>query len=225
MSTVLPPVALTAALMAASHAAAGLTLGLFFGALAVITLLSPPLVLAETNWRCRALAGGAILAAVGLYLLVPVMHGVVGFRGWFACLVVLAAYAAALAGLSMTLERAGLHPILAGATVIVAALLWLAWPVWLAPWLTGPHRESLVAWLVPVHPPLVLNGVLLPWLPVPWTQHPLAYVLTNLGDDIPYRMPAGALPGFAFYTSISLITWTIALVPRPDRWPEGPHGD
>jgi hypothetical protein len=82
-----------------------------------------------------------------------------------------------------------LPAVVAAASTVVVGLGWLTWPVWMAPWLTGEGREAVVAWLVWGHPVFALNGAMLEAFPVPWAQMPIAYRLTNIGDDIGYEMP------------------------------------
>lgn len=179
------PLAMSAAGCAALLAAVGSNLGLFFGGIVLVTLILPGLLLAEEGWRGRAVVFSAVVLPVALIWLVPV-SGQLRMTGWVGSIGVLVVYGLAVGGLACLLERVGLSALFAAAVVTVAGLLWLSWPIWMAPWLRSAH---VAAWLVAPHPLLTLNGILREWYPVPWAQHVLAYPLTNLGDDVPYSLP------------------------------------
>ena len=181
----LVPLALSAAGSALLLAGVGSNLGLFFGGIIITTILLPALILAEEDLLGRAMALGAVVLPVAGGWLVPVF-GQLEFMSWLASLGVLLVYGLAVGGLACLLERVGLSALFAAAVVTVAGLLWLSWPIWMAPWL---RSADVAAWLVAPHPLLTLNGILREWYPVPWAQHVLAYPLTNLGDDVPYSLP------------------------------------
>lgn len=190
----LTPLAISIAGCGALLAGVGSNLGLFFGGVALVTLILPGLVLGEEDWRGRAAAFTAVIVPVALMWLTPVFGGLRAMS-WAASVGVLLAYGLALAGLACLLERMGAASLFAAAVVTAAGLLWLSWPIWLAPWV---RDAGVAAWLVAPHPLLTLNGILRDWYPVPWAQHVLAYPLTNLGDDVPYSLPTG-------------ISWAVAL--------------
>ena len=184
-------VALTPLLVPVVFAAAlplgvGMNLGLFFGGIALVTILLPGLVLADSGCRWRTMAIGAAVLPVAAVWLLPAF-GSLGMTTWGLSVALLAAYALAVGGLASVLERIGLPPVFAAGMTVMAGLLWLAWPIWLAPWVNDVH---VVARLVAPHPLLTLNGILREWYPTPWAQHVLAYPLTNLGDDVPYSLPS-----------------------------------
>jgi hypothetical protein len=119
-----------------------------------------------------------VIAGGWLFLPIPWMQ-------WWQCVLVLCAYALALAGSVCLLHRLGIHAIAAATIVVVVALAWLAWPIWLSPYLAG--RQTLVNWLVFAHPILTLNGVLIDQ--AIWTERPHMYAWTALNQDVSYSMP------------------------------------
>ena len=113
-------------------------------------------------------------------------------------------YAALVGGIASIVRRAGAAPLAASAIAVVICLIWLTWPVWLSPYLTGPHADAIVARLVWVHPLFTVNGVLMNL--GTWSHLPIAYRdLTTLGQDVPYALPTNIwpsvlthfIPGFA----------------------------
>ena len=183
---------LSLALGLASYVAAGATLGLWFAGVLLATLVTPPLVLAHVSLARRAFAGGAVVDGIGLIWLVAAFRSETSLGEWLACYLVLAAHAFALATLAMLLCRIGVNVMVASALAVVVGLLWLTWPVWLAPYLSGDSGAAVVGWLAPAHPLIAINGVL-QHLGV-WGEQRLAYHLTNLGQDVPYEFPPTILP-------------------------------
>ncbi|HEX2971034.1 MAG TPA: hypothetical protein VHP11_01805 [Tepidisphaeraceae bacterium] len=188
------PLAMASILMLLCYVAVGTTLGLYFGGVAVFTLIGPTLMLAETDRWNQALVADAIVSIIALAWLWPVFQSTVGFGEWIGTYLVLATYAAAWCGIAMALERIGVGAVGAAAMTLLLGLAWLSWPIWLAPWLAGAEGERIVAILVPAHPLFALNGWLSDAFPVLWAQHRLTYILTNIGDDIPYTLPTSILP-------------------------------
>jgi hypothetical protein len=161
------PLVLSAAIAAVCSAAAGMSLGFYLGPIALLTLNLPPLVAGEKQ-RFRAfIIAAAAIDGVGIAWLIAAVFGSrTTFLDWLQCYLVLVAYAAALWGLTRLLRSAAL--------VTILALAWLSWPVWMSPWLT----DAAIAWLVPAHPLLAINHVLLD-LGV-WTQQRVMYQVTGL---------------------------------------------
>ncbi len=187
------------------------SLGTLFGGLAVATVMLPGLVMAQQQWLERVLAVGCFtvpLAATWVQLINrEVMHG----GEWLVASFVLLAYGCGIGGLACLLRMLtrGLTKgrdcgTAAAAGAVVAGVLWLSWPIWMAPCLSGPAGEKTVARLVAVHPAFALNGRLMRAFPVPWAQYRLAYELTNIGDDIPYEMPRAVWPCVLLQMAIGL---------------------
>ena len=185
------PSLLTIGLMLACYGAAGATLGLFLGGIAVATVVTPGVVLAEENWFGRLVAWAGVVDALMIVWLAPLIGGVISIGDWGEAVCVGVAYAAALGAVALCLRGVRVPAVMAAGVTVVMGLAWLAWPVWMAPWLTGDNREATVAWLVWGHPVFALNGAMLEAFGQPWAQMKVAYRLTNLGDDIAYEMPRG----------------------------------
>jgi hypothetical protein len=165
------------------------TLGTFLAGIAVVTCLAPTLAMVEFElWRRLGVVAG-IVGGIALIWLVLVDRSVLSWFVWARCCGVLTAYGITLAGLGALLVRMRLSAPLAAGVAVLVGLGWLSWPVWMAPYLAGERGERLVGFLVVGHPLFVINGVLADVFPSPWAQQRIAYVLTNIGDDIPYALP------------------------------------
>jgi hypothetical protein len=167
-----------------------------FGGVLIVTIALPPLVLAV---KCRPhrllVATVGVVAVIAVWLFLPI-----DWPQWWACAVLLAAYAAALTGMAALLRRVGANAVVSAAVVVVVALAWLSWPVWLSPCLAG--HETLVDWLVFAHPLLALNGVLIDQ--GIWTERPLMYGWTALNQDVTYSMPSGVWSCVVLHCALGL---------------------
>lgn len=202
----LPPLLISTICAVASYAALGPTLAAFLAGLIIITLLAPALTLAEESRLHRALSFAAVITPIAIMWAFPVFQTIIQPTEWLLCVLVLSAYAAALVGLATLLEQLKLGPIAACAIVTTLGLAWLSWPVWLAPWLTGPKAEQSVARLVSTHPLFAISSALARPFPTPWAVYDIAYRLTNIGDDIPYELPATILKCLLLHLFIIALT-------------------
>ena len=203
--TVLVPLLLALVFTAACYLAAGPSLGLFIGGVFVATLLAAPLVMWRDSAFDRAMIAMSVVDGVAIVWLVAVFTSAATFAQWLAAYVLLAAYVTALVGIAIALGRARFGDVASSAITVGISLAWLTWPVWLSPWLT----TSMAGWLVPAHPLLALNGLLM-HLGV-WGEGRLAYRLTNLGQDVPYHLPPTVLPAIALHAlfggGLLLLSW------------------
>lgn len=182
----------------------GANLGLFLGTLLLITLCTPALVLAASRRIAWAPAASVAIGA-GLVWALFASAADLTKTEWFRCWLVLAAYVIALAGLASLLHALGLPAALASTMTVLLGLLWLAWPVWLSPWLTEP----LARWLVPANPVFAINAVLKHL--GTWDHAPIAYsTLTVLDQDIPYRLPSSIVPSVLIHTLIGACAVAVA---------------
>ncbi len=181
-----------------------LSLGTVFAGLALTTTMLPGLVLVQSGRLERASALGCFMLPLVMTWLRFVGHDMMSHGEWLRASVVPVVYAWAICGLACGLGRLRLPPAGAAAFAILMGVLWLGWPIWLAPWLRGASGETAAARLIAAHPAFVLNGVFARAFPTPWAQHRVAYELTNIGDDIPYEMPAGMLVCLLLHGSIGL---------------------
>lgn len=184
------------------HFCAGPGLGLYLGGLAVVGLIVPPLVVGQDSIARAAIVTGSVLLAVAAVWLGPVFQTSVAITDWFRGCAVLLGFAAGLTGIASILKRVTKSAVVASALAVILGIAWLSWPVWLSAGLTGEGRERVVASLVYAHPLFAMNGAMKAAFPVPWAQYRLAYVLTNIGDDIPYELPASVIPSALLHTLI-----------------------
>jgi hypothetical protein len=107
----------------------------------------------------------------------------------------------------------GANPTLAAAVVVLVALGWLGWPIWLSPWLAG--EDALVAWLAPAHPLLALDAVH-GGAEAPWVQRRLMYNrLSVLNQDVVYAPPHGILASIFAHGAAAVI---LAVCVRCAKW-------
>ncbi len=188
LAVAVPPFALLCITTACCYVAAGPTLAMYLGGLALAMVLSPPLVLAYRARMNQLLAAASIIDGVGVVWLVAMFRTDLTFVQWLSAYVLLAACVIGAAGAAVALARFAMNDLFASAMVTVAVLAWLTWPIWLSAWIDQPSVVRAMDWLVPVHPLLALNG-LLAHLGV-WGELPVMYQLTSLGQDVPYSLPA-----------------------------------
>jgi hypothetical protein len=169
---------------------------LFLGAVLLLTLYTPAIILAEER-RGRWIAATSILLGTALVLALSARSIDVTPSELLRCCCVLAAYVWVLGGVTGALNATRFPaPIAAGITVLLA-LLWLTWPVWLSPWLT----QTMADWLTPANPLLAINGIVKHL--GTWDRAPLAYrSLTVLNQDVPYHLPTSILPAVLLHLLI-----------------------
>ena len=200
--TALAPLLLSFAAGVTCYVVLGVTTGLFFAAVVVVALIAPPLVLNCRDRMRQTVVWSSVVDGAACALLPAVTDPYVTLLDWVRAYLLLAAFALALWGVARLLVRAKFPPVLASAATVVLALAWLAWPVWLSPWLAG--RETLVSWLVPAHPLLALDGALR-HLDRPWSEHHLMYTrLSVLNPDVAYSLPPGVGGAVLFHAALGL---------------------
>lgn len=173
----------------------GTTLGFFLAGFAFATLLTPTLGLAERSLLMRIMLAGAVADGIALLWIAGVLTGDIAIVQWIECYAMLIAWVVALIGIAHLLQNLLRREILASATTVLLAFIWLTWPIWL--------REVDGTILIRAHPLLACNGVLSN-LGI-WTQRPLAYQhLFKLGQDIPYALPHSIGPMVAIHFSIGI---------------------
>jgi hypothetical protein len=171
----------------------GLSLALFIGGLFFLTTILPPLILTQATLQRRLLVAGCVVDGIAIVWLTAVFSPQVSFMDWLGCYGVLIAYATLLSGVVIGLTRLRLPSLTASAITVTVSLVWLTWPVWLSPYLTGPSADAIVARLAAIHPLFAINGVLVNL--GTWSHLPIAYrELTTLGQDVPYTLPTSVWP-------------------------------
>jgi hypothetical protein len=208
-------IAISSTASAACWWAAGDSLGLFIGGLMIATFLIPPIVLQNPTGGPAAAGFALVLLPVAIVWFGAVMKGADPFPQWAACVLVLATYALALAGIALLLARAGISPIFASAAAVILGLAWLTWPIWLCDFLLSRGLDSLAGHLVRFSPPLTINGILTG--EPAWTERSLAYQLTNLNQDIPIVLPGAPWMCAAAHGVIGLVLCSLAFVRRRPR--------
>ena len=201
--TVVPPLLLAALTTAFAYAATGPTTGFFFAGVVIATLLIPPLVLAETTRLRQLLCAAGIIDGVGIVWLFSVPSPAITLWDWVRCYALLISYSLALSGAAALLSRLRLRTPLASAVVTLLALSWLAWPVWLSPWIAG--HERIVGALVVPHPLLALDGVFRSLGPA-WSERYFMYnFLSVLNQDVAYELPRSVMPAVLLHGTIGAI--------------------
>ncbi len=185
-STILFAIVLTIISCSACFAAAGNSLDFYFGCALLAVLFCPGMIAAEPR-------GTWWITAV-VWLVITIFWWFIGHTAGVTagqslmCSLLLGGVIGTCAAGTVMLIRWKIPPSLAAAIVIILQILWLTWPVWLSPSIPGIKP----GWLVSLHPLLAINGVLKD-LGI-WTEQPLAYGLTTLGQDVEYQLPASPWP-------------------------------
>ena len=202
LRTALAPLLLSFGAGATCYFVLGVTTGFFFGAVALVGLLTPPLVVAHADRARQLVAAAAVADGVAAACLFAVADPAVSLLDWLKVYVLLAAFGAAAWGVADAASRsAGMAPVLASALTVALALAWLAWPVWLSPWLAG--REELVASLVKRHPLFAVDAALRHLGPA-WTERHYMYTrLTVLNQDVFYSLPGGVTSAVALHAGFA----------------------
>jgi hypothetical protein len=193
--------------------AAGFSLGLFFGGLFIATFLLPAAVLEQPGIG-RIIAGffAIILSITGAWML-AVVKTADTIGQLLQTVIVLLCFGFVIAGVALMLRRLRMPSIFAAAVAIILGLAWLSWPVWLSAPLVRNDMEGVVRALVAVHPPLVINGILTG--EPAWTEHSVAYHLSDLNQDVAIDLPRNCAACAALHGTFGLILLAIALVRRP----------
>ena len=118
----------------------------------------------------------------------------------FECAIVLVAFTLAL----MALRSASI--------AILVGLIWLSLPIWL--------RTDPAATLSAYHPLFAMNGAC-DTLGI-WTQQPILYRLTTLGQDVPFELPSSIWPCVIAHGVIAL---TLLVPTRRPRSTTATAGD
>jgi hypothetical protein len=209
LSAALYPFILSAIAAVACYLSAGPTLGLFLGGLVMVSILTPPLILAEEQSTHRLLALGAIIVPFILIWLLAPIRSETRISEWLESSIVLIAYATALAGLSAGLRLARLSAALSAALTVTLALLWMTWPIWLSPTWNGEESTAGVARLVVCHPAFAINSLLVRPHGL-WTEQSIAYRLTDLSQNVPYTLPKSIWPCVLVHGSIGAVLLGLA---------------
>ena len=145
-----------------SYIAAGATLGLLIGSVTFTALVTPPLALVVSQSAARPLV--ALAATAGSFVV------------WIFAIPIVDSLQCALVLFAFTLAVLALR---SPAIAVIVAIGWLSVPFWM--------DSQRVASLVAYHPIFAMNGAC-KWLGV-WTQQPILYRLSTLGQDVPYQLP------------------------------------
>ena len=203
---------LAAAGSVSAYAWSGAGLGTLLGACVSAAIVAPGLS-ATRSWRSAAgaVAGAAIGSAAGL--LIASLAGQMPIGLAWQGMLVAASLAVACGGMAAGLNALRLPAALATWMVTLAALLWLAWPIWLSPYLAG--REDWVARLSAAHPLLALDAAFTHAGGFTWTQHKWMYAkLTILGQHVLPRPPSGVTLAVALHICLGVAGLVVVRITR-----------
>lgn len=182
--------------------ATGFSLGFYFAGIVAAAILIPSLALAERSVLHRLFIAGAVTDGVAIMWLAGLL-GSLSIKQWLVCYALLICWAFALAGLAHLLDRVIRNGLFASAIVVVIAILWLSWPIWLS----NVGSPALVA----THPLLALNGVLSEY--GVWSEQPIAYQhLMRLNQDIGYELPRSIAPAAGGHLLVGAIALLLGRV-------------
>jgi hypothetical protein len=192
------------------YLSAGPTLGLFLGPLVFVTLLVPPLAMAEEVSVNRLLSLVAMLLPFCLMWILVRERAEVLEGECFASCAVLIAYAVALLGLSVGLRMLRLPALASAALSVTAGLIWLTWPIWASRTWHGGESEASVGRVVACHPLFAINAQVTRSLGN-WTEQSLAYHLTDLAQNVSFSFPQSIWPCVLLHGLVGALLLTLAM--------------
>jgi hypothetical protein len=201
LSVALPPLLLSIVAASGIGCACRGTLGVFIGSLLAVTILVPPTVLAVAGLRKRLVTVTMSVGPLALLWLLTAQRTGTTVGEWAASTTVMVAYALALAGVAVGLQRARLSAVVSAALTVVIGVAWLTWPIWLSPTWDGEASANRVNGFVALHPAL---SVSLPHLGQ-WAEQSLAYHLTDLNQNVPYHPPQTVWGCVVFHGLVALV--------------------
>jgi hypothetical protein len=164
----------------ASYIAAGATFGLFIGGVAFASLIAPPIAMVLPKRAERTFVALAVVVSnwcVWIFV-IPLVDSL-------ECAIVLLAFLLALLAFRVP------------SIAVAFALIWLSLPMWM--------RTDPVATLAGFHPLFAMNSAC-NTLGV-WTQQPILYRLTTLGQDVPFALPGSIWPSVIAHAVIAMSMW------------------
>jgi hypothetical protein len=176
----------------------GVSLGLFFGPVALGAILIPPFSLLFRPWIERVFLVGAIVDGVGVVWFFSIFGSSITFGQWLWCYLIWTAFAFALAGATWMLAAVRVNVFIASGTVVTIAMAWLSWPIWLSQYLSNSIAQSLIK----IHPLFAIDG-LVQQLGI-WSEQSAFYRMSNLGQDVPYHLP-GVSGAILFHALVALL--------------------
>ncbi len=190
----------------------GASLGTFICGLVIVAAMVPAISLAHRTWTVRLIACSSVTDTIGITWLVIVFISPVTVWQWLGAYIAMLSFAMSLAGMAWMLASFRIDRFIAATITSIVGFAWLSWPIWLSAHLEGDWGTRLAGWLVFAHPVFSINALLSPPLEV-WTQMPMMYRLTALGQDIAYQLPGGVGWCIAIHTMIGAIGIFIATRP------------
>jgi hypothetical protein len=202
----------TAVLLAAACFVVGPTLGLFFAGIILAAMLAPFIAMIHADWSSHGMSVGVACEGIALVWLVTVVGGSVSLWQWLSCYVLLLCFTFAVAGVAWLARSLGLHANLASAFATITALAWLAAPIWMS----ANVSPSIMQRMTAAHPLIAINGVVA-HLGI-WTEQPMMYRLSSLGQDVAYQFPSAWLVA-AIHAVIGLVLLGAAMALRRSHAP------
>ena len=210
LSVAVAPFLLGILAAAMCYVSAGPTLGVFLGPLVFVTILVPPLAMAEEVSVNRLIALTALLLPFCLMWILVRTRAEVLAGECLASSVVLVAYAVALLGLSVGLRMLRLPALASAALSVTAGLVWLTWPIWASRTWHGGDSEASVGRVVACHPLFAINAQVTQSLGN-WTEQSLAYHLTDLAQNVSFSFPQSIWPCVLLHGLIGALLTSLAI--------------
>lgn len=167
---------------------------IFLGALFLLTVVVPPLVLGEQRIVRQLAVAASAVTPVCLMTVRLIGPNQVHASEWLAVAGVLIAFPLALAGISLMLRHLRFTSAAAAALSVTLGIVWITWPVWASRTWEGRASESTIERLAPYHPGMLIDGQLARGLGS-WTTGSVAYGLTDLNQNVMYPVPASVWRG------------------------------
>jgi hypothetical protein len=205
---------LAAILAVLCYLCTGQSLDLFIGSLFLAALITPPLAAIAGQSTGALLCSLAVSFTFACCWFPLLWNYAINLAQLLQCLIVLWTFLLVAALGVRLLMRLGCGRVPSSAIITVMTLAWFTTPLWLSAALAG----SQLRWSVALHPLLAINGIV-PQLGF-WTEHQIAYGLTNVGQDVQYQLPRSPWPIIAVQAGSGLVLWGITEHVRRTRPPD-----
>ena len=201
--------ALGGGIAAVDYAVAAPSIGYFLTSYLIATLAAATLATGRPAAPLLALrVGGLWFGTVAVWAF-GVHRQAMSPADGMAVVGLLASSVAATSATVARLERCRLPPPVPTAIVVVTFLAWFTCPIWEPSLLSGD-------WVARCHPALALNGRLSS-LEI-WTEQPVAYQLTTLGQDVAYALPGSIRPAVFANLGVVILAALPLLTARAWSW-------
>ncbi len=186
----------------------GATLGLFIGGLVLASIIAPSLTscFEKDVDRLRSLL--VIVAGIASSWLLACIS-TLSASSLIAAAFILLTYSFALIGLSGALSRLVGDRVIASASITLLSLASMAFPFWCS---ATSFSSDAIQRMIAINPVFQIDGQS-PQLDV-WTQRPVLYSITSLGQDVPYALPKSIWMETGGWMIVGIVTGSLSRIKK-----------